>query len=59
METGEGRAIDSMNDDAVRKPYDHAEGSVDQAMREYLSWEVNLVEQIERDGDAVFKIYPQ
>jgi hypothetical protein len=25
-------------------------------MREYLSWEVNLVGQIQRDGDARFRI---
>jgi len=36
------------------KPYEHR-GAVEQAMRDYLSWEVNLVEQIERDGDACFK----
>lgn len=35
------------------KPYEHR-GAVEQAMRDYLTWEVNLVEQIERDGDASF-----
>ncbi|MEZ5590299.1 MAG: rhodanese-like domain-containing protein [Gammaproteobacteria bacterium] len=35
------------------KPYEHR-GAVEQAMRDYLTWEVNLVEQIERDGDARF-----
>ena len=40
-------------DDVWYKPYEHR-GAVEQAMRDYLSWEVNLVEQIERDGDAEF-----
>ena len=26
------------------------------AMREYLSWEVDLVRQVERDGDARFRV---
>ena len=39
--------------DVWYKPYEHRE-AVEQAMRDYLSWEINLVEQIERDGDAQF-----
>jgi rhodanese-related sulfurtransferase len=39
--------------DAWLRPYDRNHG-VDQAMRDYLTWEVELVEQIERDGDAPF-----
>jgi len=27
-------------------------------MRDYLSWEVDLVRQIERDGDARFRNFP-
>jgi hypothetical protein len=27
-------------------------------MKEYLSWEVDLVGQVERDGDTRFKIGP-
>ncbi len=27
------------------------------AMKQYLSWEVNLVAQIERDGTTDFKVY--
>jgi len=35
------------------KPYEQA-SSVREAMQGYLDWEVNLVAQIERDGDARF-----
>jgi len=40
-------------DDVQYKPYDR-EGGVEAAMREYLHWEVALVEQIARDGSLVF-----
>ena len=33
------------------KPYERSEG-VEQAMRDYLTWELGLVDQIERDGTA-------
>ena len=36
------------------KPYEQA-SSVREAMQGYLDWEVNLVKQIERDGDAQFR----
>jgi 3-mercaptopyruvate sulfurtransferase SseA len=36
------------------KPYEQA-SSVREAMQGYLDWEVNLVNQIERDGDAHFR----
>jgi 3-mercaptopyruvate sulfurtransferase SseA len=39
--------------DVHLRPYDRNEG-VEAAMREYLSWEVDLVHQVERDGDARF-----
>ncbi|WP_270937641.1 rhodanese-like domain-containing protein [Falsiroseomonas oryzae] len=39
--------------DAWLRPYDRNHG-VEAAMREYLTWEVELVEQIARDGDAKF-----
>jgi hypothetical protein len=32
---------------------------VEAAMKEYLSWEVDLVEQIKRDGDARFRHFPE
>jgi hypothetical protein len=43
--------------DVFHRPYDRS-GGVEQAMRDYLSWEVDLVKQIERDGDARFKRFP-
>lgn len=36
------------------KPYEQA-SAVREAMQGYLDWEVNLVKQIERDGDARFR----
>jgi rhodanese-related sulfurtransferase len=42
-------------DDVWLRPYDREQGQ-EAAMKEYLSWEVDLVDQIRRDGDAVFKI---
>ena len=41
-------------DDVWFKPYDH-QGSQEQFMRDYLTWEVALVEQIERDGTTRFR----
>jgi rhodanese-related sulfurtransferase len=52
---------DNMADEPVdvfHRPYDRS-GSVEQAMRDYLSWEVDLVRQIERDGDARFRAFPK
>ena len=59
LPTSEGAelALDDLTDDTVMKPYDHDEG-VELAMQAYLDWEVNLVEQIERDGDTRFKTFP-
>ncbi len=44
-------------DDVWYRPYDRATG-VEAAMKEYLSWEVDLVRQIERDGDTRFRTFP-
>jgi rhodanese-related sulfurtransferase len=44
-------------DDVFHRPYDRSKG-IEQAMRDYLSWEVDLVRQIERDGDAAFRSFP-
>jgi rhodanese-related sulfurtransferase/predicted metal-dependent enzyme (double-stranded beta helix superfamily) len=52
---------DNMADEPVdvfHRPYDRS-GSIEQAMRDYLSWEVDLVRQIERDGDARFRAFPK
>jgi rhodanese-related sulfurtransferase len=40
--------------DAWYRPYDKGSG-IEAAMNAYLSWEVALVEQIARDGDAKFR----
>jgi rhodanese-related sulfurtransferase len=42
-------------EDVWYRPYDKAQDR-EAAMREYLSWEVDLVRQVERDGDARFKV---
>jgi rhodanese-related sulfurtransferase len=44
-------------DDMWLRPYDRA-GGVEEAMNEYLAWEINLVDQIERDGTAHFRAFP-
>jgi rhodanese-related sulfurtransferase len=44
-------------DDMWLRPYDRT-GGVEQAMNEYLSWEINLVDQLERDGTIRFRAYP-
>ena len=52
---------DNMADEPVdvfHRPYDRSR-SAEQAMRDYLSWEVDLVRQIERDGDARFRVFPK
>ena len=39
--------------DFYLRPYDRNDG-IEEAMREYLSWEIDLVHEVERDGDARF-----
>jgi rhodanese-related sulfurtransferase len=39
--------------DAYLRPYDRNSG-VEDAMRAYLAWEIDLVQAVERDGDAPF-----
>ena len=56
METGDERMADAA-DDAWYRPYDRKAG-VEAAMKDYLSWEIDLVAQIERDGDAKFRRAP-
>ncbi len=43
-------------DDLWYKPYDN-KGSQEAFMRDYLTWEVALVDQIERDGTTRFKAF--
>ena len=42
-------------DDIWYKPYEQKDAPRD-AMRDYLTWEMGLVEQIKRDGDAGFRL---
>ncbi|MDP6342362.1 MAG: rhodanese-like domain-containing protein [Alphaproteobacteria bacterium] len=43
-------------DDTWLKPYDHP-GGVEERMRAYLTWEVDLLDDIERDGDHRFRLF--
>ena len=40
-------------DDVHLLPFDHNDG-IEQAMRAYLAWEIDLVHEVARDGDAPF-----
>jgi rhodanese-related sulfurtransferase len=53
LESGATRMADPPDDKWLR-PYEKDWG-VEQAMQDYLSWEVALLEQIERDGTARFR----
>lgn len=55
LEDGDGRQADEMNDMFLR-PYDRASG-IEQAMNDYLTWEIELVNQLERDGTTNFKLF--
>ncbi len=48
--------VTTATDDVWYKPYDHASGFARHA-REYLDWEVALVEQIKRDPTIRFRAY--
>lgn len=52
---GMERAI-SEADDVWYKPYEQTDAPYE-AMREYLRWEVALLEKLERDGDAKFRTF--
>jgi rhodanese-related sulfurtransferase/predicted metal-dependent enzyme (double-stranded beta helix superfamily) len=54
LETGHIRMADPPTDVWYR-PYDFKE-DVEAAMRQYLDWEVDLVPQVQRDGDARFTL---
>ncbi len=51
-----GGPAESNPEDVWYKPYDEV-SSIEDHMRAYLTWEVALVEQMERDPDLVFKRY--
>jgi rhodanese-related sulfurtransferase len=42
--------------DFYLRAYDRNSG-IEEAMREYLSWEIDLVREVERDGDARFGVH--
>lgn len=54
VETGHARMADPPTDVWYR-PYDFKE-NIEAAMRQYLDWEVDLVPQVKRDGDANFSV---
>ncbi len=54
LETGHVRMADPPTDVWYR-PYDFKD-NVEAAMQQYLDWEVDLVPQVERDGDARFTV---
>jgi rhodanese-related sulfurtransferase len=53
LSSGDERMADE-TDDLWLRPYEKDWG-IEDAMREYLTWEVALVEQLERDGTTRFK----
>jgi rhodanese-related sulfurtransferase len=55
VETGPIRMADPPTDVWYR-PYDNNQ-EVEAAMRQYLDWEVDLVPQVKRDGDATFTVF--
>jgi rhodanese-related sulfurtransferase len=57
LETGLSRLADTM-EDVWYRPYDRS-AKVEEAMQDYLTWEVNLVKQIARDDDVAFKTFPR
>lgn len=57
MELGFERATSEPND-VWYKPYDHPGEVAEQHMRDYLTWEIALVDQIERDDSISFPTFP-
>lgn len=56
MEPGFDRATTDAND-VWYKPYDHEGDVVEQHMRNYLTWEIALVEQLDRDPTVSFPTF--
>lgn len=44
--------------DVWLKPFDQLQGKVEDRLNTYLSWEIGLLEQLERDGSLSFKFAP-
>ncbi len=55
LETGLANMADE-RDDTWLKPYD-SDSNVEDRMRAYLTWEVDLLQDIERDGDHRFRLF--
>ena len=55
LESGMTHLADT-TDDVWYRPYDRT-ANVEEAMRDYLSWEVNLAQQIARDDDVDFHAF--
>jgi hypothetical protein len=56
MEPGFTRPTTEAND-VWYKPYDHDGDVVRQHMQDYLTWEIALVEQMERDPTVTFPTF--
>ncbi len=56
LETGETKLLEPP-EDLYYKPYD-GKTQIEAAMRDYLQWEVALLEQIRRDPDCRFRDFP-
>ncbi|MFT7599805.1 MAG: rhodanese-related sulfurtransferase [Acidimicrobiales bacterium] len=56
MEPGFDRPTTSA-DDVWYKPYDHDDGSAEKHMQQYLTWEIALVDQVDRDPTVSFPVF--
>jgi rhodanese-related sulfurtransferase len=56
MESGFTRPTTDAND-VWYKPYDHDDDVAEQHMQDYLTWEIALVEQLERDPTVNFPVF--
>lgn len=56
LEAGEAKMLEPP-EDVYYKPYD-GKSQIESAMRDYLEWELALLEQIKRDPDCRFRDYP-
>jgi rhodanese-related sulfurtransferase len=57
LEPGMTRLADT-TEDVWYRPYDRT-AKVEEAMQDYLTWEVNLMKQIARDDDVAFRTFPR
>jgi len=56
MESGFTNPTTEAND-VWYKPYDHGADVAEQHMRDYLTWEIGLVEQLARDETVLFPAF--